>query len=364
MIKGEKLVGAALRGGDLGHREYEDCDLSGADLEGALLSGTTFRRCKLVGAVLRKARANGAKFYTCDLSRVDARGIDLSGAQLVDCTAADARFDLAEAPKLVTHRSDLSSSSWSGANLTRAELLDTSFASAVLDKARFPHATLARTNLEGTSMRDIVLRSAFFNAPRTTRVIGAPVDPWICTAKDGEALFDAWNAARELDPHFPALACSPPLPDEDLVYIQVGKERPDLDPLLATEGPLFELTTKWFQKVKLNAVVARRAEPPRMLYAIIDGATYTHPLEGALDIFSRFARDEGFTLTDEDVIGYAQLALFLTGQRTTREMAVISQEGVGWDVSLPGLHPTDPMVRVSVEPNGTVTRKESGHNTD
>lgn len=356
MIKGEKLVGAALRGSDLAHREYEDCDLSGADLEGALLTGITFRRCKLVGAVLRKARANGSKFYGCDLSRVDARGIDLSAAELVDCTAADARFDLAEAPKLVTHRSDLARSSWSGANLTRAELLDTSFASAVLDEARFPHATLARTNLEGTSMRDIVLESTFFNAPKTTRVIGAPVEPWICTAENGEALFAAWNAARAADPRFPALAISPPQPDEDLVYIQVGKERPDLDALLATEGPLFELTTKWFNKAKLNAVVARRAEPPRMLYAFIDDATDTHPLEGALDVFSRFAREEGFTLTGEDVVGYVQLALFLTGKRTTREMAVISQEGVGWDVSLRGWHPTDPVVRVTVEPNGTVAR--------
>lgn len=333
---------------------YLDRDLSNVDLGGAHLAGTTFRRCKLAGAVLRGAEASGATFIGCDFARADARGIDLSGAELRDCSAPDARFDGAQAPKLVTYRSDLARSSWAGANLTRAELLDTSFAGAILDEARFPHATLARTNLEGTSMRDIILRGTFFDAPRTKRVVGAPVEPWLCTAENGEALFEAWNAARAADPRFPALAISPPKEDEDLVYIQIGRERPDLDALLATEGPLFELTTKWLTKVKLNAVVARRADPPRMLYTIIDEATDTHPLEGALDVFSRFARAEGLTLGGAEVIGYAQLALFLTGKRTTREMAVVSKDGAGWDVSLRGWQSTDPVLRVTVDPDGTV----------
>ena len=60
------------------------------------------------------------------------------------------------------------------------------------------------------------------------------------------------------------------------------------------------------------------------------------------------------TLGGAEVIGYAQLALFLTGKRTTREMAVVSKHGAGWDVSLRGWQPTDPMLRVTVDPDGTV----------
>lgn len=355
-VQGENFAGASLRGTNLVASVYEDCDFSGADLEGAVLSGMTFRRCKLVGAVLRGARANGAYFIDCDLTRADARSICLSAANLIGGVAPGACFDQADAPKLTTHRSDLSRSSWAGANLRRADLLDTCFAEAVLDEARIPYATVARADLQDASMRDMDVQNAFITSPRTTRVLGAPRDPWTNHGENDECLFDAWNAARAADPRFPALASSRARQDEDLLIIQIGHVRPDLDAILTTESWLFVLTTKWFRKVALHAVIARRVQPNRMIYAVVPEPMDAHPLEGALDVFSRFAREEGFTVEEEDVLGYAQLALHLTGTRTTREGASVSRAGDSWIVTMNGWQQADPRVQIRVERDGTVTR--------
>src|SRR4028119_27225 len=76
-LRNANLIGAILRGADLSNAQLDGAKLVIADLTNADLTNANLQKAKLVGAILRDARLSGA-----DFSRAKLNNADLSNAQL------------------------------------------------------------------------------------------------------------------------------------------------------------------------------------------------------------------------------------------------------------------------------------------
>lgn len=132
-VDADTLVGADLRGLDLGFADLRGANLLDADLRGANLRGADLRNANLRFADLRNANLRGADLSRADLSRADLRGANLSGADL-------SRADLSRAD---LSRADLSDADLRGANLFGANLRGAivSEGYVVSEESKFHHLT-------------------------------------------------------------------------------------------------------------------------------------------------------------------------------------------------------------------------------
>jgi uncharacterized protein YjbI with pentapeptide repeats len=125
---------------------YNFCDLAGAVLTRAKLSGT-IREADLSGAALDGAELKGAIFDGGALGGADMTGAELESVSLIG----------ASAPGLTLPKTSLRESQWRGANLDGANfsgdtIADTTFAASSLRRANFAGATLGKVDLAYTGL--------------------------------------------------------------------------------------------------------------------------------------------------------------------------------------------------------------------
>lgn len=133
------------------------CELTGANLQGAMMEGAELLLAKLDGSDLSQARLHGVKGAAASFVGADLSGADLSAAELRDAKFGEARLigaDLTDA-KL---SADLTDASLKGANLSRASLqyaylARTDLTDALLDKTSFEDGHLVEMNLENFDLR-------------------------------------------------------------------------------------------------------------------------------------------------------------------------------------------------------------------
>ncbi len=114
-LRNANLIGAILRNADLRNAQLDGAKLVIADLSNADLTNANLRKAKLVGAILRDARLSGADLSRAKLSNVDLRNAQLVGAKLVGANLSAA---------------DLSNADLTGANLEAADLTDVNLVGA------------------------------------------------------------------------------------------------------------------------------------------------------------------------------------------------------------------------------------------
>jgi hypothetical protein len=78
-----------LRGLDLRHADFEDCDFRRVDLRDARLDAARFRRCLFEGADLRRASVVDARFEECDLRRAALAGLSIGPTGFLRCRFGD-----------------------------------------------------------------------------------------------------------------------------------------------------------------------------------------------------------------------------------------------------------------------------------
>jgi uncharacterized protein YjbI with pentapeptide repeats len=130
---------------------YKFCDLAGAALTRASLSGATgevdMRDVDLTGAELEGAELDEVKFDGGALAGVDATGADFDGVTMIDATA----------PRLTMPKTRLSGDRLRGTDLDGADFSGSviaggTFATSSLRKANFSKATLASVDLGFTRL--------------------------------------------------------------------------------------------------------------------------------------------------------------------------------------------------------------------
>jgi superfamily I DNA and RNA helicase len=116
-LRNANLIGAILRGADLRNAQLDGAKLVIADLSNADLTNANLRKAKLVGAILRHVRLSGADLRWAKLSNADLRNAHLVGAKLVGAKLSGA---------------DLSGADLTGANIEAADLSDVNLVGATM----------------------------------------------------------------------------------------------------------------------------------------------------------------------------------------------------------------------------------------
>jgi superfamily I DNA and RNA helicase len=116
-LRNANLIGAILRNADLRNAQLDGAKLVIADLCGADLTNAKLRKAKLVGANLKDARLSGADLSWAKLGNADLRNAQLVGAKLVGVKLSGA---------------DVSGADLSGANLEAADLSDVNLVGATM----------------------------------------------------------------------------------------------------------------------------------------------------------------------------------------------------------------------------------------
>jgi len=118
----------------------ERCDLSGANLRGADLSGAWLREANLNKADLQGAKLSDAWLFQANLTEANLAGADLSKAELTGA--------------------DLQGANLKGANLFKAKLWGADLRGANLSQADLGQAELTKANLTGADLTGAILKKA------------------------------------------------------------------------------------------------------------------------------------------------------------------------------------------------------------
>lgn len=126
-ITGKDFTNTDLRGKDLSHLKFENCDFTGAALDNAEMHRTFFIECALRDATLTGVHAGqgDSAFKRNGFRNCDMRGTDFSGARF-------ARTNMT--------RSDLSGSVWQGAELDTVSFTGSDLTGATFTDASFTDA--------------------------------------------------------------------------------------------------------------------------------------------------------------------------------------------------------------------------------
>jgi uncharacterized protein YjbI with pentapeptide repeats len=172
-LAGAKLQRAKLTGANLGGADFFQADLSSTDLRRSDLSDVDLfrsflRQSNLSGSRIRKAREAvliQAKMRDCDLAGAQLQGADLTdcqmpgvnlrGANLVGSVLVGANLTKAD-----LRESELIGANLSRANLERANLRDANLASAILNETTLTRADLTGCHVYGMSAWDLKLDGA------------------------------------------------------------------------------------------------------------------------------------------------------------------------------------------------------------
>ena len=129
-----------------------DSDLSGANLESTLLSGTGFAGATLVGANLQRSELVRTSFKGADLSRANLEKALASRANFGGAILRDARLVKAEFLRVDFTGADLSGADLSAGDFHRNDFTDASLAGADLHDAILPRAVFAGADLTGVRL--------------------------------------------------------------------------------------------------------------------------------------------------------------------------------------------------------------------
>ncbi len=151
-------------------------DLTGANFEGAKLSGSGFQSAKLSGANFELSELVRVSFHDADLSNTDfekalASRADFSGANFTNARLSRAEFI----------RVDFSGSDLSGANMVKGDFLRNDFTGANLagvdlTGANAPRAIFHEANLAGADFSRVFLYYARFEGTDLSQVKGLTQD--------------------------------------------------------------------------------------------------------------------------------------------------------------------------------------------
>lgn len=143
-------AGELLKRYDTGGRNFQNADLTGAQLAGADLRNANLIGAILRGANLRNAQLDGAKLIIADLSNADLTNANLRKAKLVGVNLREAQLNGA----------DLSWAKLSNADLRNALLVGANLVGANLTTADLSFADLMDANLDGADLSDVSLVGA------------------------------------------------------------------------------------------------------------------------------------------------------------------------------------------------------------
>ncbi|HAJ63048.1 MAG TPA: DNA/RNA helicase [Cyanobacteria bacterium UBA8543] len=147
-------TGELLKRYDTGGRNFQNADLTGAQLAGADL-----RNANLIGAILRNAdlrnaQLDGAKLVIADLSNADLTNANLRKAKLVGANLKDAQLSGADLRWAKLNNADLRNAQLVGAKLVGAKLSGADLSGADLTGANLEAADLSDVSLVGVTMPD------------------------------------------------------------------------------------------------------------------------------------------------------------------------------------------------------------------
>jgi superfamily I DNA and RNA helicase len=139
---------------DTGGRNFQNADLTGAQLARADL-----RHANLIGAILknadlRNAQLDGAKLVIADLSHADLTNANLQKAKLVGAILKDVKLNNADLSWAKLGNADLRNAQLVGAKLVGAKLSGADLTGADLTGANLEAADLSDVNLTGATMPD------------------------------------------------------------------------------------------------------------------------------------------------------------------------------------------------------------------
>ena len=123
-LRNANLIGAMLRNADLRNAQLDGAKLVIADLCGADLSNANLRKAKLVGAILKEARLSGADLSWAKLGNADLRNAQLVGAKLVGVKLSGADLSGADLTGANLEASDLSEANLDGATMPDGSVCD------------------------------------------------------------------------------------------------------------------------------------------------------------------------------------------------------------------------------------------------
>ena len=147
-------AGELLKRYDTGGRNFQNADLTGAQLAGADLRNANLIGAILRGANLRNAQLDGAKLVIADLSNADLTNANLRKAKLVGATLKEARLSGADLRWAKLSNADLRNAQLVGAKLVGAKLSGADLSGADLTGANIEAADLSDVNLVGARMPD------------------------------------------------------------------------------------------------------------------------------------------------------------------------------------------------------------------
>lgn len=175
-----ELVGANLKGADLWNSSFKKANLSGIILDSSDLSHSDFSGAKLIDASLSDANLYATNLQLADFTNADLSYSDLSRSNLknakfintdfhdADLSGSDMRgvnFKLADLSSIDMSNSDLSNASLRGSDLSNSDLSggDLRYAdlsSSDLSRADFSNTCLIQAKLNGSDLSRIDLSDA------------------------------------------------------------------------------------------------------------------------------------------------------------------------------------------------------------
>jgi superfamily I DNA and RNA helicase len=147
-------AGELLKRYDTGGRNFQNADLTGAQLAGADLRNANLIGAILRGANLRNAQLDGAKLVIADLSNADLTNANLPKAKLVGAILREVRLSGADLRWAKLSNADLRNAQLVGAKLVGAKLSGADLSGADLTGANLEAADLSDVNLVGATMPD------------------------------------------------------------------------------------------------------------------------------------------------------------------------------------------------------------------
>jgi len=169
------LRDANLRDANLTEANLTEADLSYADLKSsnlvkADLSNANLRRANLREAKLRKAKLYDAQLIEAELNQANLSSAQLIGANLSSADLSGANLSSANLSNATFIRADLIR-----ANLISADLSNTNFGSANLNRADISNADLSSADLSSAHLRSVQAISTNF---QNVTLTGACIQDW------------------------------------------------------------------------------------------------------------------------------------------------------------------------------------------
>ena len=154
---------ACLEAPDCRHANFQQTDLSSADLSGRDFRSCAFQSANLVNAQLRETNLSGAHFDDCELRGADMTGVDCKETIFERATLTEASLRLANLRGSNFNRADLG-----GADISHADFYETILTDARMERVR--GAPAARNLLTTRIERPVY----YFES-----AILSPVDRWL-----------------------------------------------------------------------------------------------------------------------------------------------------------------------------------------